>query len=377
MATAIRFFLCLLIMSLPANSANPASHHRVFFGTYTKKESQGIYTATFDPAAGTFSKPAFVGSAANPTFLAQHPRLPVLYSIGDDGEKGGQLSAFTIEATTGQLTVLHREPTGAGSDCYVTVSPDGHTLLTASYGAGLVASYALLPDGRIGAKTSTHKHAGKGPHPQQDAPHAHCIDLDPTGRFAFSADLGADKIFSYHFDAAQNRLAPTDPSVAASLAPGSGVRHLAFHPNGRVLYALTELAGDVIAFNYDSAHGTLREFQKISALPDGFNERRWGAEIVVHPSGKFLYASNRATHESIAVFTIDADTHRLTFVEHAREGVKHPRHFALDPTGTWLICANYEAGNVIVFRVDPHTGRLTPHGQPTPVPEPVCVLFTR
>jgi 6-phosphogluconolactonase len=366
----------ILTLSMSASSTNTFD---VYFGTYTRKTSKGIYSARFDAATGTLTPAVFEAAAANPTFLARHPRLPVLYAIGERkneaGETEGALHAFSIDPATRALTPLNSIPAGGGTLCYIQVDPTGSAVVVSSYGAGYVASYSLQPDGLLGARTSFHAHAGKGPHPQQNAPHAHCIDFTPDGRFALSADLGADRILAYRFDPAAQSLTPAGQAYEAQ--PGAGPRHLAFHPGGRFLYCINELTSTVTAFAFDAATAGLREIETIDTLTPGFTGRRWGAEIAVHPSGKFLYASNRADHESITLFAIDASTGKLTLVSHAHEGVKHPRHFAIDPTGRWLLCASHDTDVVVIFAIDSETGRLTATGRTLPVPSPVCILFMR
>jgi 6-phosphogluconolactonase len=368
----------LFSMTMPAATASDISRF-VYFGTYTKKDSKGIYLARFGAAAGTLTPASFAAPGANPTFLALHPHLPVLYAIGErkneSGGAEGTVSAFSLDPADGSLTPLNTIPSGGGGLCYIQVDPSGQTVLVSSYGTGYVATYSLAPDGRLGDRQSFVKHSGKGPHPQQDAAHAHCIDVAPGGRFAFSADLGADKIIPYRLDAVTGALTLNDKPL--DTRPGAGPRHLAFHPNGRFAYVINELNSTVTAFSFDKATGSLGEIETVDSIPGDYVGRRWGSEIAVHPSGKFLYASNRADHESIALFTIAAATGKLTLVAHSHEGIKHPRHFAIDPSGLWLLCANHDTDNVNIFRIDASTGRLTPTGRQIAVPSPVCILFAR
>jgi 6-phosphogluconolactonase len=207
---------------------------------------------------------------------------------------------------------------------------------------------------------------------RQQGPHAHSINLSPDNRFAIAADLGLDKVLVYRFDAAKSSLAPNDPPFTA-VKPGAGPRHFAFHPNKRYGYIINELASTVTAFSWDGAAGVLKEVQTISTLPKDFSGESTCAEVQVHPSGKFLYGSNRG-HDSIAVFSIDGKG-RLTPVEHVSTQGKSPRNFAIDPTGAWLLAANQNSGNVVLFRIDAKTGRLTPAGQTLEVASPVCVRF--
>jgi len=198
--------------------------------------------------------------------------------------------------------------------------------------------------------------------------------LDPAGRRAYAADLGLDKVLIYRFDAATGSLTPNDPAFAA-VPPGSGPRHIAFAPDGRNVYVIDEIASTVSAFQYDPETGALREFQNISTLPEGFTGSSSTAEIVAHPSGRFLYGSNRG-HDSIAIFAIDHASGRLSAAGHQSTGGKTPRNFEIDPTGTYLLAANQDSGSIIVFRIDQNTGQLAPTGQRVEVPMPVCVDMT-
>ncbi|MGB2821626.1 MAG: lactonase family protein, partial [Phycisphaerae bacterium] len=258
------------------------------------------------------------------------------------------------------------------SPCHITVSREGKCLLGANYGGGSVFVLPIGPDGRLGERTAFVQHKGRSVHPRrQAAPHAHSINLDAAGRFAFAADLGLDKVLVYRFDAAKGTLVPHDPAFAAT-APGAGPRHFAMHPCGKWAYVINELNSTVTAFAYDAAKGALTAMQTISTLPDGFTGANSCAEVQVHPSGKFLYGSNRG-HESIAIFTIEAGTGRLRSLGQEPTQGKHPRNFSIDPTGTYLLAANRDTGNVVVFGIDGGTGALKATGHTVKAPGPSCV----
>jgi 6-phosphogluconolactonase len=230
----------------------------------------------------------------------------------------------------------------------------------------------IEPDGRLGKATAFVQHHGTGPNPQrQEGPHAHCINLDAANRFAVVADLGLDKVLVYRFDPVKGTLTPNDPPSVA-VAPGAGPRHFAFHPNGRNAYVINEIASTVTAFRYDAQRGVLEPLQTISTLPKDFHGNNSTAEVQVHPSGKFLYGSNRG-HNSIAIFAIDPMTGRLTPVGHQSSQIKTPRNFGIDPTGTYLLVANQDSDSIVVFRIDTQTGDLQPTGTKVEVPVPVCV----
>jgi 6-phosphogluconolactonase len=237
-----------------------------------------------------------------------------------------------------------------------------------------VAVFRVLKDGRLGEASAFVQHVGSSVNPErQKEPHAHSINLSPDNRFAIAADLGLDRLLVYRFDAAKGTLAANTPAFA-KVNPGSGPRHLAFHPSGRFAYVISEMQSTVSAFAYDTAGGVLRELQTTSTLPKDFSGENDTAEVQVHLSGKFLYGSNRG-HDSIAVFAIDAAQGTLTSIERVPTQGKMPRNFGIDPTGSYLWAANQGSDNLVVFRIDPQTGRLTPTGQVLEVASPVCVKF--
>jgi len=236
----------------------------------------------------------------------------------------------------------------------------------------------LSSDGRLGPPGATVQHAGSSVHPtRQKQPHAHGIYVAPGKRFALSPDLGVDKVLVYRLDAARATLTPNTPAAAA-LPPGSGPRHLTFHPSGKFVYVINELTCTMSVFSFDAQRGELKELQNISTLPPGetVKQGQSTAELVAHPNGKFLYGSNRG-HNTIVVFAVDPATGRLTHVENASTQGRTPRHFAIDPTGTWLLAENQGSDTVAVLRVDPDSGRLTPTGYSLDLPVPVCSVFVR
>lgn len=374
----------LLLAALTMTTTLSAASQLIFIGTSTPKDgaSRGIYAVRLDPASGALSEPVLAAETPNPTFLALHPNGRVLYALGEsrgaDGRTGGAIVAFNLDPATGKLTGLNAQPTGGASLAHLAPDATGRTLIAVSYGGGYVVSFPLEADGRLGARTSFIAQQGPlGPNPvRQEKPHPHSVMLSPDNRFAFVADLGLDRVFSYRLDAGRARLAPNDPPVIA-ITPGAGPRHCKFSTDGRFFYVLGEIDGSITACAYDPARGTARPFQHITTLPAGFKvtDPDRAAEIRVHPNGKFVYASNRG-HDSIAVFSRNPADGALTLVEFMPCGGGHPRNFALSADGTWLVCANRDSNNLVSFRVDAATGRLTPSGHTASVPTPVCVLFS-
>jgi 6-phosphogluconolactonase len=369
-------FVPLLLGSL-FNIAAEAAMFRVYFGTYTGKDSRGIYMASFDSETGRLGTPELAGEATNPSFLAIHPSKKFLYAVGEianfEGQKTGGVSAFAIDPATGKLTLLNQQSSHGAGPCHVTLDKAGTTALVANYGGGSIASLPIGSDGKLQPAASTIQHEGKSVNAKrQDAPHAHSINLDPDNRFVVAADLGLDKVLVYKFDAKSSTLRRNDPP--GTVAPGSGPRHFAFHPSGKFAYVINEIANTVTAFAYDAQTGKLNEIQTITTLPADFSGTSHTAEVVMHPSGKFLYGSNRG-HDSLAMFQIDAATGRLTPRGQISTGGKTPRNFNVDPTGKWVLAANQGTGNVVVLKVDPQTGQLSATDQQQSVPAPVCVRF--
>jgi 6-phosphogluconolactonase len=252
----------------------------------------------------------------------------------------------------------------------------GKWLFAANYAGGSLAVFPVHADGSLGAASTFIQHKGSSVDPaRQTAPHAHSVYVSPDNRFLLAGDLGLDHVMVYRFDAAKGTLTPNRPPFAA-LAPGSGPRHLAFAKDGKFVYVLSEMAATVTAFRYDAGAGRLEQTQSISMLPADYTGAKSGAEIFVHPSGKFLYASNRG-HDTIAIFRIDPVSGALTAAGQVSTQGKTPRNFAIDPTGGFLLAANQDSGSIVVFRIDQSTGALTPTGDVLKVPAPVCLVFAR
>ncbi len=353
---------------------------RVYIGTYTGPKSQGIYLARFYPATGKLGKLSLAANTPSPSFLALHPKLPVLYAVGEASQLGpkkeGAVSAFRINAQTGDLTLLNQKPSGGRGPCHLSLDPSGKWVLVANYGSGSIAVLPVESGGRLGSACAIVQHQGSSANPKRQAgPHAHFITTDPSDSFVLACDLGLDKVLVYRFNKSTGAHTPNVPP-AAMLEAGSGPRHLAFSPDGHRLYVVSEMGSTVTAFDYDSERGALRQFQSVSTLPRDFGGDNIAAEVAVHPSGKFLYASNRG-HDTIAVFRIAQPTGRLTPVEYQSSWGKTPRHFAIDPTGRWLLAADQDSDRIIVFRINQRSGRLRPTGQVVDVGAPVCILFSR
>ncbi len=373
----MKLIYLLLLCSVVSAGAVDKSFY-VYIGTYTKELSKGIYVAHFDASTGMLSKPELAAETTNPSFVAIRPCRRYLYSVGEmaqfDGKKSGAVSAFKIDPSTGKLRLLNQAESRGAGPCHVSVDKTGKYVLVANYGAGNAAVIAIKDDGSLGESTAFVQHEGSGPDSKrQKGPHAHSINLAADNRFAFVADLGLDKVMIYKFDQAKGTLVPNEMPFA-TVQPGGGPRHFAFHPGSRHAYVINEMGNTITVFNYDSAAGTLKEVQTVPTLPSDFTEKSYTAEVVVHPSGKFVYGSNRG-HNSIAVFSVDQSTGRLTFVEHVSSKGKFPRNFCIDPTGGWMIVANQDTDNVLVYKIDQATGKITYADQEYTVGRPVCIRF--
>jgi 6-phosphogluconolactonase len=360
--------LLFLLMTLPASAGQ-----LIFIGTYTRTTSKGIYAVRLDPATGALSAPVLAAETNSPSFLAFTPDEKTLYAVS---ESHAMAAAFRTDLARGTLTALQPpQSSGGAAPCHLAVDPTQRTLLVANYHTGIAAAIPLRSDGTLGPPNII-QHAGHSIDPtRQTSPHVHSVTLSPDGRFAIVCDLGLDRIFTYRLDAATATLTPGETPFVAT-TPGAGPRHFAFSPDGRHGYVITEMGSTIIAFDYAAATGALTTRQVVSTLPANFTGVSSGAEIQLHPNGRFLYGSNRGD-DSIAVFAVDPSSGLLTLVEITPCGGKNPRNFSLSPDGQWLVCANQNSNSLTVFRVNAATGRLTPTGHTAEVPLPVCVLFAR
>lgn len=345
----------------------------LYIGAYTNDMNKGITVAKFDPATGAISDMTLAAETPNPTFLEIHPNGKWLYSICEignyQGEKAGALCAWAIDKATGKLTELNRVSTKGPGPCHVNLDKRGKMAMIANYGGGSVASYKIQDDGKLSEAASFFQHQGTGPvKGRQAGPHAHSVNPTPDNKYAVACDLGTDEIRIYSLAEASGQM---QPHKAVKLTPGSGPRHFAWHPNGRFGYSVNELASTVTAFTYTG--GDLQEIHSASTLPEGFKGNNSTAEIRVHPTGRWLYASNRG-EDSIAAFRVDAKTGRIErFGNNTPTQGVMPRNFFIEHSGKWLLAANQRTNNVIVLEVDAKTGALQNTGKGITVGQPVCL----
>ena len=345
-----------------------------YIGTYTKPaKSEGVYVSKLDTDTGKLGPVELAGKAASPSYVALSPDGKFLYAAVESGK--GAVAAFAVGADK-KLTTLNEQPAGGDGTCHIWVDATGKNVLAANYGGGSIVGFRANADGSLGERSFFQQYEGTGPDKaRQEKPHAHAIYTDSTNQFAYACDLGTDNVWTYRFDAAKGALKAAEPA-SAKVPPGAGPRHLAIHPNGRFAYANNEMGLSVTAFTRDTTTGALASVQNLSTLPEGTATKGVStAEIFCHPTGKWLYASNRG-HNSIAVYAIAADG-KLTWIETAPAGVKVPRGFGIDPTGKWLVAAGQEDDKIAVLKIDPATGKLTPNGSTAEVGAPVCILFAQ
>jgi 6-phosphogluconolactonase len=362
----------------------------LYLGTYTDDgRSKGIYRATMSRTTGALTLAGVAAEATNPSFVVSAGDGAAVYAVNEvgdvDGKPAGGASAFARTRATGALRALGRQETHGTYPCYASIDHTGRFLFTANYGSGNVAMFPISRDGAIGAASAVIQHHGTGPNKErQEGPHAHCVIPAPGNRFILVADLGIDRIMVYRFDAKAGKLGTT-PAAQGVARAGAGPRHLAFGHGGRMLYVSNELDSTVTAYRYDAGSGALTLVQSVPAVAESgiavagsdtaasakTNET---ADIHVHPSGRFLYVSNRGPN-SVSVFAIDKHTGMLVPTQELSCGGDWPRNFAIDPSGEFLLVANQKSDSIVTFRIDRQSGRLTDTGHRLTLPVPVCVSF--
>ena len=376
------FHLLYLLVGLTMLAANVSAADApkellVYIGNYSGPKAKGIYAYRLDMASGKLTEVGVTEGIKNPSFLAIHPSGNYLYAVSEVSDSGGKpsgaVSAFALGRKSGKLTALNHQSSEGAGPCHVTVDRTGRVALVANYGGGSVASLPIKGDGSLEKAASAIQHEGMGPDPsRQKGPHAHSINVSPDNRFAFAADLGLDKILIYKLDPERGTLTANDPPFAAT-PPAGGPRHFAFHPSSKFAYVCNEMKSSVTAFSYDAENGALTEIHTITTLPEPVQGNST-AEIQVHPSGKFVYCSNRG-HNSLAIFAVDPGSGKLTAVGHQSTLGKTPRNFGIDPTGTYILACNQGSDSIVVFRVDQQSGKLAQVGEPVTTGAPVCVKF--
>jgi 6-phosphogluconolactonase len=376
----------VILMTSGLCKAADAADALVFFGTHNTGPTRGFYLSHFNTETGALTAPTMDLHADAPAYFVLAPDGHHLYACNSLANFQGQthmgaVSAYAIDPATGKLTLLNEKPSGGEDPSYISLDKTGHYALIANYQGnrvpgegGTVAVYAIQPDGSLGERTAFLQHKGTSIDPsRQRQAYAHSIVLDPTNRFAIVADLGLDKVFIYKFNEKDGTLTPNDPPFV-TVKPASGPRHSVFSPDGQTLYVVHEMGSMITAFHWNGDKGLLTAFQEISTLPPDFKGTSAAAEIRISPDGKHVYASNRGD-DSIAEFTIDPPTGKLSWMGRVSSGGKTPRNFDFDPTGKWMLVTNHGSDNAVVFSIDPASGALHQKGDPTPVTFPFCPRF--
>jgi 6-phosphogluconolactonase len=404
----IRYAFCLVIAFGLAGLHVQAAYAQstdffLYAGTYTgfkyvhhsrpyglaESHSQGIYVSRFRAATGELSEPELAAEMINPSFLTISPNHRFLYAVSEDPlslgpplDHSSYVSAFAIDSANGKLRLLNTVPASGTSTCYISIDKTGKYVMMANFGSGSVSVVRVKEDGSLGELTAFIQDVGHSVDPSiQSEPHTHSILVSPDNRYAIVSDLGLDKVLIFRFDAETGKLSPPDPPFA-TVYPGGGPRHFTFDPAGKFGYQLSEMSGTVDVYAWDSVRGTLTAVQRAQTVPHDFIGGNHSAEIEIHPNGKFLYESNRRTKseterapDTIGVFSIDPQTGMLAPVEQSLTGGVMPRNFKIDPTGAYLLAANELSNNVVVFKIDSTTGRLSKTGREIKVDTPVCLQF--
>lgn len=368
-----------IVMGLGAGESQAEKYH-TYIGTYTRGDSKGIYMFEFDSVSGETGEARLVAEAADPSFLSVNAEGTAVYAVLETGEwdgmeNSGGIAAFSRDPESGNLTHLNSLPSYGAHPCHLELHPDASHVFFANYSGGSIGAYEVKEDHSLGALTGFVQHTGGSIHRgRQKSPHGHAIHLSPDRKVLMSADLGVDCLWMHTFDPEFGTIG-THPSHSRPMRPGSGPRHFAFHPTNNLVMVLNEMSSQLTSFRYNRKSGNLSFINQVSTLPEDFESRSSTAEVVIHPNGKFVYASNRG-HDSIAHFTID-NRGSLKRQSITKTGGKTPRNFNVDPTGKWLVAASQNSGFVTFFQIDPATGNLSPFGKPLNVPHPVCVRFVK
>ena len=380
------------------NQSRPANgRFLAYAGTYSSPQGpedspgrgQGIYQFEMDPASGALSQRALFPNAANPAWLALDASRKHLYAANEtavfEGAQSGSVSAYSIDESNGNLTLLNTVSSKGAGPAHLSVHPSGRHVLVANYGGGTVAVLPVRPNGELGAATDVKRDQGAVASSRaasappgsfaisgHDRPHAHMVQADPSGSFVLASDLGLDRILIWKFDAATGRLSANSPPYVP-LPAGDGPRHFAFHPNGRWMYSLQEESSTLVLFDYDVRNGNLKARQTVSTLPKGFAGTDFTSEILIAADGRFIYAANRL-HDSIAWFSIDS-AGALTLAGEEWTRGDYPRSFTIDPTGNFLYSCNQRSDAITTFRINRETGSLSFTGQYTAVGTPAILVF--
>ena len=376
---AVAVFIALTLLSGMYSTHNSAATLQEEAKTelaYIGTQERQIHALRFDTSTGKLTVIGPVAEGLKSTWVAAHPRLPILYSVDDDNTREGSVTAYAVDRGTGALTRINEVPTRGSGTTNLGLDLPSMTLLAANYGGGSVSSIVVNHDGSLGSLVSTIKETGSGPNRRQASAHAHSAIVDPSGRYALVPDLGADRVFVYGFDRATHSLSPDDGTHPRSflVPPGSGPRHLAFGSTGQYVYLLTELTAEIMVLRWDASQGRLTLVQSVPTSSQNFQGVKSGAEVAVSHDGRFVYVEDRGEN-ALVVYRVDPDSGELSLVQRTSSGGERPWGFAIDSSGKWLLVANQRSGKVNVFSIDLASGMVSDTGQSVGVPTPVSVAF--
>ncbi|MDB5248731.1 MAG: lactonase family protein [Segetibacter sp.] len=371
----MRKYFLLPLMLLPLLPVAQTFH--LFIGTYTGKGSKGIYVYKFNASKGTAEWVSNTDSAANPSYLTVSPTGKYIYAVNETGgDKPGTISSYSFDRGTGKLSFINQQLTGGDAPCYVSITKGNNLVMVANYSGGSLSAFGVNNDGSLNPFSQLIQHSGSGVNKQrQDKPHVHSVVFSPMQDYLFTSDLGLDKVMIYKVNAEDSKpLSPANPPFVAVRA-GSGPRHFTFHPNGKFAYLMQEMSGTVGAYKYNN--GNLTFLEDVATHRSGFKGRIGSADIHVSPDGKFLYASNRGDENNIAIFSINQSTGKLKLKGFQSTRGRTPRNFMIDPTGNYLLAANQDTDNIVIFKRNKVTGLLKETGKQIKVSMPVCLQMLK
>jgi len=367
----------LIVVWMAATTIALSQKSLIYVGTFSQRGSQGIYVFQFDRGKAALKLLQTVPGLESPSFITLDKTGRFLYSVNrgraDVNDKGGSVSAYAVNAKSGHLSGLNTRSSYGDAPCFIALDKTGKHAFIANYNGANLLVLPIFTDGLVGVPSDSKKYFGSSVNPERQAePHIHSSYPSADNRFLYVCDLGTDKVYVYKFDAATGRLSDADvPST--SVNPGSGPRHLAFHPSGKFAYVVEELSSTLCVFNVNTDNGALTILQDtVRALPTSFTGTNTSADVHFHPNGKFLYMSNRG-HNSISVFSVGADG-RVKLVDVKIIAGKTPRNFMIEPKGEFMFVAGQDSDTIELFKIDPKTGLLKPVGKPTAVPAPSCLV---
>jgi 6-phosphogluconolactonase len=370
----IRSLLFIVFYGIASVNGQTGNSFDLFVGTYTNaSKSNGIHVYRFNTVTGGLEARSVVTGIVNPSYLAVSKDKKYVYAVSEVGRGQAKAYSYAFDSKSGDLAALSSSPAGGDGPCYISVDPKGKYIFTGMYNSGSLAAIPVLSEGHLGSDSQVIKYEGSSINKQnQSRPHVHAAILSPDRKYLLATDLGTDKIHIYRYNS--NHKSPLTASVQASIAvvPGSGPRHLVFHPNGKYVYVVMELTAEVALMEYHN--GKLKVIEYVTMLSDEFKGEVEAADIHVSPDGKFLYASNRADGNDLVIYSVGRGG-KLTYVGRQKEHVKTPRGFVIDPSGKFLLLANMDGNNVVVFKRDESTGLLNFTGIEAKVDKPVCLKF--